>query len=59
MLVVSHNLEFVDNLGISRMLLLPSGEIKYYDKEVIKYYEELNNVSKYKKRNKNVWYNIL
>ena len=54
MLVVSHNLEFVDNLGISRMLLLPSGEIKYYDKEVIKYYEELNNISKYKKRNKNV-----
>ena len=53
MLVVSHNVEFVDNLGIERMLMLPSGEIKYYDKDVVNYYQELNNQSKYKKKNSN------
>ncbi len=42
MLVVSHNLEFVDNLGIERMLLLPSGRIMYYDKNVVFHYELLN-----------------
>ncbi|MBQ8659333.1 MAG: ABC-F family ATP-binding cassette domain-containing protein [Bacilli bacterium] len=49
MLIVSHNPEFVDNLGVERMLMLPSGEIRYYDKETILYYQELNNQSKYKK----------
>ena len=43
MLVVSHNLEFVDNLGIERMLMLPSGQIRYYDPEIVMYYQELNN----------------
>lgn len=42
MLVVSHNLEFVDNLGIEWMLLLPSGRIMYYDKNVVLHYELLN-----------------
>lgn len=42
MLVVSHNLEFVDNLGIERMLLLPSDRILYYDKNVVLHYELLN-----------------
>lgn len=41
-LLVSHNTEFIDNLGISRMLLLPSGEIKYYDKSTVLYYQKLN-----------------
>ncbi len=50
MLVVSHNVDFVDNLGIERMLMLPSGEIKYYDKDTVLYYQELNNQSKYKKK---------
>lgn len=53
MLVVSHNPEFVDNLGVERMLMLPSGEIKYYDKETVLYYHELNNKSKYKKNSSN------
>ncbi len=52
MLVVSHNPEFVDNLGIERMLMLPSGEIRYYDKNTILYYQELNEQSKYKKSSK-------
>ena len=51
MLVISHNVEFVDNLGVERMLMLPSGEIRYYDKDTILYYQELNNQSKYKKKN--------
>lgn len=43
MLVVSHNVDFVNNLGIERMLMLPSGEIRYYDKDTVLYYQELNN----------------
>lgn len=46
MLVVSHNPEFVDNLGVERMLMLPSGEIKYYDKKTVLYYQQLNNSKK-------------
>ena len=42
MLVVSHNLDFVDNLGISRMLLLPSGKIVYYDRDIVYHYEMIN-----------------
>ncbi len=49
MLIVSHNVEFVDNLGVERMLMLPSGQIRYYDKNTVLYYQELNNQSKYKK----------
>lgn len=49
MLVVSHNIEFVDNLGIERMLMLPSGEINYYDRNIVLYYQELNNNYKKKK----------
>lgn len=49
MLVVSHNLEFVDNLGIERMLMLPTGEIKYYDRNIVNYYHNINNERKYKK----------
>ncbi len=42
MLVVSHNLDFVDNLNINRMLLLPSGKITYYDRDIVMHYEMLN-----------------
>ena len=41
MLLVSHNLEFVDNLKINRMLLLPSGRITYYDRDIVLHYELL------------------
>ncbi len=50
MLVVSHNTHFVDNLGVERMLFLPSGEIRYYDKDIVIYYQELHNQSKYKNK---------
>lgn len=49
MLIVSHNTHFVDNLGVERMLFLPSGEIRYYDKDTVLYYQELYNQRKYKK----------
>ena len=41
MLLVSHNLDFVDNLNINRMLLLPSGRITYYDRDIVMHYEML------------------
>ena len=41
MLLVSHNLDFVDNLNINRMLLLPSGSIAYYDRDIVMHYEML------------------
>ena len=42
MLVVSHNPEFVDNLGIERTLILPSGKIAYYDRDIVEQYQLLN-----------------
>lgn len=44
MLVVSHNFEFIENLGIKRMLILPEGKIRDYDSETVLYYQELNSV---------------
>lgn len=46
MLVVSHNLDFVDNLNINRMLLLPSGRITYYDRDIVMRYEMLEEENK-------------
>lgn len=42
MVVVSHNPEFVDNLGIERTLILPTGEISYYNRELVEHYKVLN-----------------
>lgn len=42
MIVVSHNPEFVDNLGIERLLILPEGRITYYDKKIVEQYHVLN-----------------
>lgn len=41
-IVVSHNPSFVEQIGISRMLLLPSGRIENYSRELLEYYYELN-----------------
>jgi ATP-binding cassette subfamily F protein 3 len=46
MLVVSHNVEFVSHLGIERMLMLPSGQVKYYDENTVLYYQKLNEEKK-------------
>lgn len=42
MIVVSHNPEFVDNLGIERLLILPEGKISYYDRNIVEHYQTLN-----------------
>lgn len=42
LLLVSHNPNFVNQLGIERILLLPQGEILYYDKKIVEYYEKRN-----------------
>lgn len=41
-IVVSHNPSFVEQIGISRMLFLPSGRIENYSRELLEYYYELN-----------------
>ena len=35
MIIVSHNPEFVDTLGINRTLLLPDGKLGYYDHDQV------------------------
>lgn len=42
MIVVSHNPEFVDNLEIERLLILPEGKISYYDRDIVEHYQTLN-----------------
>ena len=42
MIVVSHNPNFVDHLGIERILILPNGEISYYNRNVVEHYQALN-----------------
>lgn len=42
LIIVSHNEEFVDYLGIERTLVLPEGRIDYYDRDVVVKYHKLN-----------------
>lgn len=42
MIVVSHNPSFVEQIGISRMLQLPSGRIEAYSQLLLEHYYELN-----------------
>ena len=41
-IVASHNPAFVEQIGISRMLILPSGKIVDYSRELLEYFYELN-----------------
>ncbi len=41
-IVVSHNPDFVEQIGITRMLVLPDGRIEDYDHDKLQYYYELN-----------------
>ena len=41
-ILVSHNPEFVEQIGITRMLVLPSGKIEDYSHELLEYYYEIN-----------------
>jgi len=51
MLVVSHNPEFVDNLGIERTLILPSGKESFYDRKTVENFYRLNSEKIHKKKN--------
>lgn len=42
MLVVSHNPNFVDSLGVERMLILPEGKITYYKRSTVEKYQKIN-----------------
>lgn len=42
LIIVSHNPEFVEQIGITRMLVLPDGIIKNYNHELLEYYYYLN-----------------
>lgn len=41
-IVVSHNPSFVEQIGISRMLILPSGRIEPYSRELLEHFYDLN-----------------
>ncbi len=40
LVIVSHDLEFLQNLKIDRMLMLPSGRLQFYDEKIVKRYME-------------------
>ena len=40
--MVSHNPDFVEQIGITRMLVLPAGHIEDYDHEKLEYYYNMN-----------------
>lgn len=42
LLVVSHNPSFVEQIGITRMLILPEGKVVEYKRELLHYYYYLN-----------------
>ncbi len=45
-ILVSHNPEFVDYLGVERTLILPEGRLDYYQKDIVEKYQKLNNKNK-------------
>lgn len=48
--VVSHNPSFVEQIGIGRMLILPSGRIEPYSGELLDYFYESNTAEEEKQR---------
>lgn len=48
-IVVSHNPNFVDELGIERMLILPEGRIVDYNRKTVEKFNKLNNKKNKKK----------
>ena len=40
-IVVSHDIEFLKHLGIERMLILPSGKLRFFDEKIIKSYDKM------------------
>ena len=42
LIMVSHNPSFVEQIGVTRMLVLPEGKIVEYKRELLHYYYYLN-----------------
>lgn len=42
-IIVSHDLDFIRELNIDRILILPSGKIQFFDENIVKYYFNLEN----------------
>ena len=40
-IIVSHDLEFIKELDIDKILILPVGKIKFFDENIVKYYLNL------------------
>lgn len=38
LVIVSHDLEFLNHLGVERMLMLPSGRLQFFDEKIVKRY---------------------
>lgn len=49
-LVVSHNPAFAEQIGISRMLILPEGRIEPYSAALLQYYYEKNTPEEWKRK---------
>ncbi|OGO85792.1 MAG: hypothetical protein A2Y22_02585 [Clostridiales bacterium GWD2_32_59] len=49
MAIVSHDIDFLEQLNVERMLMLPTGQIKPYDKDAVRVYqqEELARIDEY------------
>ncbi|MDE6571594.1 MAG: ABC-F type ribosomal protection protein [Alphaproteobacteria bacterium] len=45
-IMVSHNPAFVEQIGITRMLTLPTGQIADYSHDTLEYYDQLNTADK-------------
>lgn len=50
MIIVSHNISFVEDFNIERILILPEGRIYYYKKEIIEKYYNLAKEEEKKKK---------
>ncbi len=43
LVIVSHDLEFLEHLGIDRMLMLPSGRLQFFDENIVRRYMDQEN----------------
>ncbi|MDR1338420.1 MAG: ATP-binding cassette domain-containing protein [Rickettsiales bacterium] len=41
LVIVSHDVDFLKTLGVERMLMLPSGRVKFFDENIVRKYMEL------------------
>jgi ATP-binding cassette subfamily F protein 3 len=41
LVIVSHDVDFLKTLGVGRMLMLPSGRVKFFDENIVRKYMEM------------------